>query len=111
MLRWSKHFIRQGFNVTEVQEDKFDCRMESEENISFLLKTLNKGNIAYVYQAPWLTIDDTTLPEKQWIELINVRGRGRTEMIGVEAEELQVEKLDTYISGIVHELNRMIYEL
>jgi len=108
-MTFVKLFIRQGFNVVEVQTNQFDCGQESEENIDFLLKTLDKGSISYHYHAPTLTINDAGLAEDVWIQFIDVIGRGKTEMLYSKtwSTRLNIEKLDTYISGVVNELNRL----
>ncbi|MGJ9384328.1 M20/M25/M40 family metallo-hydrolase [Salipaludibacillus sp. CF4.18] len=108
-MKFSTLFIRQGFNVSEREENVFDCGYESEENIAFLMKTLDAGNVSYDCNGFLLNLKDSEFAEKEWLTLLDVRGRGRTELVDTQPwkTRLRIEKLDLYISGIVNELIRL----
>lgn len=109
MKNWSALFIRQGFIVREVEDNFFDCKQESEGNIEFLLKSLSEGNVTFHYTSPFLTIESDVLPEKQWLELVDFQGRGRGEGLWFRGglEEPKLYELDTFISGVIRQLNRL----
>ena len=57
-----------------------------------------------------LEIHSNAVDEEEWIEAVSFEYRGRTENFGL-SQDLQrppkVRELDTYISGIVRQLNRL----
>ncbi|UTR10210.1 M20/M25/M40 family metallo-hydrolase [Evansella sp. LMS18] len=110
-MKWSKLFIRHGFQVKEAEgrENCFDCINESKENLEFLFESLERGAVSYKYAEERLLIQSDEMDEADWIELVDTRDRGRTEMLYTKPWliNLEVSKLDTYICGIVKELNRL----
>lgn len=106
MLSWNQLFIRQGWMVKELEANVFDCSNESEENMKFLISCLERANVEFYYLGK-LEIVSEALEEKEWLEVVDVLGRGRTEYIFVPKEKLEVERLDVYVSGIVRQLNRL----
>ncbi len=109
MKKWSTLFIRQGFLVEEVKENIFDCLHESKENINFLLESLEKGNVEFHYAADFLSMKDEGLSEQEWLKLFDFKGRGYGEGLWFSPgeETPKVFQLDTYISGIVRQLDRL----
>lgn len=107
MKTWNQLFIRQGFELPEVNHQVFDASEESEENRSFLFTCLEKIGVDYAESGSIITILDAAVDEERWLEAVDVRGRGRTESIGAA---LTTRQLDTYISGLVKELNRLGFQ-
>ncbi|WP_035050809.1 M20/M25/M40 family metallo-hydrolase, partial [Anoxybacillus sp. KU2-6(11)] len=70
-----------------------------------LLKSLDVANVDYTFWNDVLTIDSPPISEKQWLKAVDFPQRGVWEAIGVE--EPKVFELDTYMSGIIRELNRL----
>ncbi|MBA2176198.1 M20/M25/M40 family metallo-hydrolase [Halobacillus locisalis] len=104
MKTWNRLFIRQGFDLPEVKDHVFDTSLESEGNLSFLFTCLEKIGVDYAESGSMITILDAAVDEERWLEAVDVRGRGRTESMG---SELIIRQFDTYISGLVKELNRL----
>lgn len=105
MKTWNQLFIRQGFILEEKSPNEFICTNERKENIEFLLKSLDVANVDYTFWNDVLTINNPPISEKQWLEAVDFRGRGVSEILGLE--EPKVFELDTYMSGIIRELNRL----
>ncbi|AST07072.1 peptidase M28 [Anoxybacillus flavithermus] len=105
MKTWNQLFTRQGFVVEEKSPNEFICTNERKENVEFLLESLDKANVKYVLFADVLTIESPPISEKQWLQAVDVPQRGVLETIGVE--EPKVFELDTYMSGVTRELNRL----
>lgn len=111
MKSWAQLFVRHGFRLVERKAGVFDCRVETEENITFLLECLRKGQIAFTYEPLLNELVMTSLPmsEGGWIQVVDFKWRGRGEGLYFRATEEapKVRELDTYISGIVRQLNRL----
>lgn len=105
MKTWNQLFIRQGFILEEKSPNEFICTNEKKENVEFLLKSLDVANVDYTFWNDVLTIDNPPISEKQWLEAVDFRKRGVSEIIGLE--EPKVFEVDTYISGVIRELNRL----
>ncbi|MBW7652127.1 M20/M25/M40 family metallo-hydrolase [Anoxybacillus sp. ST4] len=105
MKTWNQLFIRQGFVVEEKHPNEFICTNERKENVEFLLKSLDVANVDYTFWDDVLTIDSPPISEKQWLKAVDVPWRGVSESLGLE--EPNVFELDTYMSGIIRELNRL----
>ncbi|EPZ38349.1 peptidase M28 [Anoxybacillus ayderensis] len=105
MKTWNQLFIRQGFILEEKSPNEFICTNEKKENVEFLLKSLDVANVDYTFWNDVLTIDSPPISEKQWLEAVDFRQRGVSEIIGLE--EPKVFEVDTYISGVIRELNRL----
>ncbi|EMI09979.1 M20/M25/M40 family metallo-hydrolase [Anoxybacillus gonensis] len=105
MKTWNQLFIRQGFILEEKSPNEFICTNEKKENVEFLLKSLDVANVDYTFWNDVLTIDSPPISEKQWLEAVDFRQRGVSETIGLE--EPKVFEVDTYISGVIRELNRL----
>ena len=101
--------VDQCFIFSQVDSSTLDFHSESELNVEFLKKVLNKSNWRHEWQGRLLTVGDTFWNEKVWLTHCAVGGRGRTEMCGYFDEEnsVSLEMLDLYISGLVRQLNRL----
>lgn len=66
---------------------------------------MDVANVDYTFWNDVLTIDNPPISEKQWLEAVDFRQRGVSEIIGLE--EPKVFEVDTYISGVIRELNRL----
>ncbi|MBU8907663.1 M20/M25/M40 family metallo-hydrolase [Desertibacillus haloalkaliphilus] len=105
---WSALFNRQGFEVAEVKNGVFDCKSESAENIEFLLESLDNGKIAYRYHSFILSIESAPITEGEWLKLVDFENRGHAGFyFRADCEIPRVFELDTHISGIVRQLNRL----
>lgn len=106
---WNQLFVRHGWNLEQVGDSRFLCKQESEENIAFLLDVLNELKADYKYESGTLHINSAPVQESEWIRIIDFEFRGKTELIGLAKETLgpKLVQLDTYISGIVRQLNRL----
>ncbi|MDQ0253348.1 hypothetical protein J2S74_000720 [Evansella vedderi] len=111
MKTWAQLFVRHGFKLEEQDAGVFDCRKETERNMTFLLECLEKGqaNVNYVASLQELTITSEPLMEEKWISILNFKWRGRGEGLyfSAETEEPAICELDTFIAGIVRQLNRL----
>lgn len=109
MKSWNQLFIRQGFIVKEVSLNVFDCLQETEENMKFLLETLEKLSIQFVIEKNLLTVTSPVISEESWLECVDFKYRGRGEGLWFRPgiDEPKVRELDTYISGLVRQLNRL----
>jgi len=105
MKTWNQLFTRQGFVLEEKSPNEFICANEGKENVEFLLKSLDVANVDYTFWNDVLTIDSPPINEKQWLEAVEFYQRGVWEAIGVA--EPKVFELDTYMSGVIRELNRL----
>lgn len=109
MKNWNQLFIRQGFQVSNMSGQTFNCRKETEGNMEFLLQSLDKLQINYSYQDGFLKITHFAVSEQQWLEAVDFKWRGRGGDIWFRGgeEEPKIAELDTYISGIIRQLNRL----
>lgn len=104
MKTWNQLFVRQGFKLKARNGQRFDCFEESEENVEFLLRSLDQLSIHYRFGHKVLEIISGPCSEEEWLKVVDFKGRGRTEAMG---GALTLEAFDTYISGLVVELNRL----
>ncbi|KKB33591.1 M20/M25/M40 family metallo-hydrolase [Bacillus thermotolerans] len=109
MEAWNRLFIRQGFMVPEQRDNRFDCRKETEQNRTFLLESLDRLRVDYVYEQGILLISSAAVPEEEWLACVDFehRGGGGWAWFRPGEEEPKVKELDTYISGVVRGLNRL----
>ncbi|WAA10982.1 M20/M25/M40 family metallo-hydrolase [Fervidibacillus albus] len=109
MKTWNQLFIRHGWLVKEVERNVFDCSDEREENISFLLKSLEKVGAKFTFDGKQLHIQSEPVHEKTWIRVLDFEYRGRTEELffDFEHDQIKIEQLDTYIAGVIRQLNRL----
>ncbi|WP_297987890.1 M20/M25/M40 family metallo-hydrolase [uncultured Anoxybacillus sp.] len=109
MKSWNQLFIRQGFVLEEKGDNCFLCTNERRENVEFLMESLNLANVQYAFRNGLLTIHSSPICEKEWIKAVDFSDRGKGEGLWFRAgeEEPKVFELDTYVSGLVRELNRL----
>lgn len=109
MKNWNRLFIRHGFMVNEENANVFSCKKETEENRSFLLESLNKLSITYEYAFGMLTILSPVVSEEKWLDCVDFQNRGGGEgpWFRPGQEEPKVRELDTYIAGLVRQMNRL----
>lgn len=109
MKNWNRLFIRQGFMVQEESTNVFNCKKETDENMTFLLESLEKLSISYVLKQGILSVFSPAVSEEKWLQVVDFEFRGRSGNIwfhpGEEAPK--VKELDTFISGMVCQLNRL----
>ncbi|WP_066318942.1 M20/M25/M40 family metallo-hydrolase [Bacillus sp. FJAT-29814] len=109
MKSWNQLFVRQGFIVEETRPNVFDCLKETEENVSFLLESLEKLPASFTYDRGVLSIASRVVSEERWLGCVDYkyRGRGGDLWFRPGVDQPKVKELDTYISGIVRQLNRL----
>lgn len=109
MKTWNSLFIRHGWKLEQTEENVFSCEAETKENMKFLLESLDEVGVSYFFTDDILTLSGAVIAEDQWIEIIDFEYRGRGEGLWFQPgkQEPKVRELDTYISGIVRQLNRL----
>ncbi|MDF2788753.1 MAG: peptidase [Neobacillus sp.] len=109
MKSWNQLFIRQGFMIEEVRPNVFNCLKETEENRAFLLESLAKLSVPYTWENALLNLNSPALPEEIWIKVVDYkyRGHGGDLWFRPGVDQPKVKELDTYISGMVRQLNRL----
>lgn len=109
MKNWNQLFIRHGWLLNEKEENVFDLRNETEINKQFLLESLNQAHLSYDFDEKTLVMHSEPLQEEEWISILDFeyRGRGEDLWFSSEKEEPKIRELDTYICGIVRQLNRL----
>ncbi|MBB6447787.1 M20/M25/M40 family metallo-hydrolase [Bacillus benzoevorans] len=109
MKNWNQLFIRQGFIVKEIDINCFDCKKETEENLTFLKESLEKLEVSFSITNGILTIHSDSVKELEWLNVVDYKGRGLGGNLWFrsENEEPKIRELDTYISGIIRQLNRL----
>ena len=109
MKTWNQLFVRHGWKLEIIGENTLNCKNETEANLAFLFESMDKAEVSYTMEDQTLEIHSHAVDEKEWIEAISFEYRGRTENCGL-SPDLQgppIRELDTYISGIVRQLNRL----
>ncbi|MBM7620032.1 hypothetical protein JOC95_001884 [Bacillus tianshenii] len=109
MKRWNQLFIRQGFIVEEKGLNSFSCFQETEENLAFLMESLEKLAVVFTYEIGMLDVLSPVVSEDEWLRVMDFEFRGRGEGLWFRPgqEEPKIKELDTYISGVVRHLNRL----
>ncbi|WP_333482930.1 M28 family peptidase [Sutcliffiella sp. NC1] len=109
MKNWNQLFIRHGWNVNQLNENEFSCHEETKENIKFLQESLCVAGLDFSFNSFVLTINSDLVSEEKWIEAVDFEYRGRGEGLWFRpgVDQPKVRELDTYISGIVRQLNRL----
>ncbi|MCP8970849.1 M20/M25/M40 family metallo-hydrolase [Ectobacillus ponti] len=109
MKTWNQLFVRQGFRVCEKEQGAFDGRGETEENMVFLLECLQRAGVPVHGDACLFQIEAAPIAEAEWLAAVEFQSRGIGEGLWFRPgqEEPKVRELDTYISGVVRELNRL----
>ncbi|WP_164669398.1 M20/M25/M40 family metallo-hydrolase [Virgibacillus doumboii] len=109
MKTWNQLFIRYGWKLNQKERNVFDCRLETKKNIDFLLNSLDQADVSYNLENQILSLQSEPVSEQKWVEILDFPLRGRGEGLGFRPgeEEAKVIELDTYIAGIVRQLNRL----
>jgi tripeptide aminopeptidase len=109
MKTWKQLFVRHGWMLTEKEENVFGCETETELNLQFLFDCFEKANICYTFYDETLYMPPKAIPEEKWLEAVDFEHRGRGEGLWFNPceEQPKVRELDTYISGVVRQLNRL----
>jgi tripeptide aminopeptidase len=109
MKTWKQLFIRQGFNMEEMSANRFDCKNETEDNLTFLMESLEKLQVPFSFHNYILTLNLEPVKESDWLGAVDFNDRGHGDYLWFrsECEEPKVRELDTYISGIIRQLNRL----
>ncbi|KAA9022860.1 M20/M25/M40 family metallo-hydrolase [Niallia endozanthoxylica] len=109
MKNWNQLFVRSGWLVKQTEENVFDCRHETEGNKQFLLESLDQAAVPYLWDEKTLVIQSEPISEEEWIQTIDFKQRGVGGYLWFEPgeEEPKVRELDTFICGIVRQLNRL----
>ncbi|WP_422123306.1 M20/M25/M40 family metallo-hydrolase [Planococcus sp. X10-3] len=109
MQNLNRLFIRHGFLVEEIGEGKFDFRKETEENMKFLIETLEKLLVTCTFGNGILKIEEKKLDEERWLRAVDFEYRGRTEMLqfGPGVDIPGIKNFDTYMAGIIRQLDRL----
>lgn len=106
---WNQLFVRQGWLLDEVEGNIFDCSRETEANVEFLIKSLNAAGVDHTINNGRLILFSEVVLEEEWLKVVDYKGRGHGEGLWFRPgiEQPKVAELDTYISGIVRQLNRL----
>ena len=109
MDNWNRLFIRHGFMVKEEGPNLWNCQKETNENMEFLLESLEKLSISYDLDLGVVTTHSPAVTEGQWIDCLDYQNRGRGEGLWFRpgVEEPKVRELDMYIVGMVRQFNRL----
>ncbi|MGG4489729.1 M20/M25/M40 family metallo-hydrolase [Metabacillus idriensis] len=109
MKNWNQLFISQGFMVEEKAANTFSCIKETEENMLFLLESLEKLGVIFTYEIATLEVFSPVVAESEWLDAVDFKYRGRGEGLWFRPgqEQPKIKELDTYISGVVRHLNRL----
>ena len=109
MKTWNQLFIRHGWKLEEKENHIFLCQTETQGNLEFLMACLDQAGVSYWMEEGDLILQSEPVTEQEWIKIVDFQDRGRGEgfwFIPGE-EEPKVRELDTYIVGIVRQLNRL----
>ncbi|WP_110114058.1 M20/M25/M40 family metallo-hydrolase [Bacillus sp. CGMCC 1.16541] len=109
MKTWNQLFTRHGFMVQEERANEFVCLGETEENLIFLMESLENASVPYKFEHGFLTIERPIVSEETWLKSVDFQYRGRGEGLWFRPgkEEPKVKELDTYVAGVVRQLNRL----
>ncbi|MDL4842490.1 M20/M25/M40 family metallo-hydrolase [Aquibacillus rhizosphaerae] len=108
MKSWNQLLIRHGWLLKQVEENVFDCTHETQLNMEFLLESLDKANIDFMFDNRVLILPERRLSEQTWITAFSFENRGRSGFwFRPGVDEPKLHELDVYISGIVRQLNRL----
>lgn len=109
MKSWNQLLIRQGFIVEEIRPNEFVCLRETEENVAFLIESLEKLSISFVFEKGLLSVASPVIAEESWLACVDFQYRGRGEGLWFRPgmEQPKVRELDTFLAGLVRQLNRL----
>ena len=109
MKNWNQLFVRQGWLLEKQQENTFDYKNETAENLEFLFECLGKANVQFTFDKGMLVLPATPISEEKWLEAVDYDHRGRGEGLWFHPgkDQPKVREIDRYISGVVRQLNRL----
>ncbi|MBT2696185.1 M20/M25/M40 family metallo-hydrolase [Bacillus sp. ISL-40] len=109
MKNWNQLFIRHGFMVEEIRPNVFESLRETEENVAFLIESFEKLSISFVLEKGLLSVTSPVIAEEIWLAYVDFKYRGRGEGLWFRPglDQPKVRELDTYIAGMVRQLNRL----
>lgn len=109
MKTWNQLFVRHGWKLEETTENVFNCKGETQINLEFLFESLDKAGVSYSFWDDNIEIYSDLILEEKWIDAISFeyRGQSGTFWFRPGEDEPKVQELDTYICGIVRQLNRL----
>jgi tripeptide aminopeptidase len=112
MKTWNQLFVRHGWKLEKLEENIFNIRSETEYNVAFLRECLERTGVQSLIEDRKLLLRGEPVSEQDWIQAVDFRYRGRGEGLWFQAgkEEPKVQQLDTYICGIVRQLNRLGFQ-
>lgn len=103
--QWQSLFTRYGFQMTSKGEE-LDVTALNEENIQFLKNLLEQLNVEFFIYDSKLIIKTESVSEENFVKALKSLTNSKTEML-YYVKELPLSTLDTYIAGIVTQLNRL----
>lgn len=108
MKTWNQLFIQHGWLLKEEKSNVFDCKNESYDNLDFLLQSLDSANVSYSFENGTLFLPVTPISKQNWLEVLDFENRGIGEGLWFQpGEQPKLRELDTYISGIIRQVNRL----
>ena len=109
MKNWNALFVRHGWLLNKEKENVFYCQHETEMNKQFLLQSLDQAHLSYEYDGQTLVMHSEPIQEEEWISILDFQERGHGGFLWFRPgqEEPKIQELDTYICGIVRQLNRL----
>ncbi|MFS0576248.1 M20/M25/M40 family metallo-hydrolase [Sporosarcina sp. 179-K 3D1 HS] len=109
MKTWNQLFVRHGWVMERIEGNVFDCKNETKANLAFLLDCLNEAGVQYRFTGSTLEFLENTFDENLLIPVLECEERGVTGRVGryEDKEQLVLRDLDTYISGVVRQLERL----
>lgn len=103
--QWQSLFTRYGFQITSTEKG-FDLTALNEENSQFLKLFLQQLGVEFYMIQNDLFIDSILVTEEIFVNKLEEMTDGRTEML-YHVSDLPFTTLDTYIAGMVTQLNRL----
>lgn len=110
MKSWTQLLNRSGW-VAQEQGDIVLLPRESMESMQFLLESLQAVNASFKIVNSGIQITSLPVAEETWLTAVDIKGRGRSECASASNENtlFNVRELDTYIAGVVRQLNRLSF--
>lgn len=116
-MTWNRLWVRNGWNLETligrnwIEGIHYRAHNETDENMKFLTACLSKADIQFDYDEGLriLTLESAPPEEEHWLPIVSAKYRGRTENVGIygNGRQLNVYQLDTFISGVVRQVNRL----
>ena len=114
MNSWTQLLNRTGWLATQ-NGPIIALQHETKESMDFLEQCLQQclQQIDALYKLSAFEVEITSAPveEAVWLQAVDVYGRGATEMLSPAdaSTTFNVRELDTYIAGVVRQLNRLTF--